>query len=55
MIGYLLLWFGKEATSTRHIMIKQFREILSFVLHCTATEGASVVGAFLTLFLRVQD
>lgn len=41
MIGNLLLWFGKEAMSTLAVVIKEFREILSFLLHCSATEGAS--------------
>lgn len=45
VIGNLLLWFGKEAVSTLPLVIKEFREILSFLLHCLVTEGASWVSA----------
>ena len=41
MIGNLLLWFGKEAMSTLAVVIKEFRETQSFLLHCSATEGDS--------------
>lgn len=43
-IGSLLLWFGREAMSTLPLVIKEFREILHFLLHCSVTEGASWMG-----------
>lgn len=41
VIGNLLLWLGKEVMSTLPLVIKEFRKILSFLLHCSVTEGAS--------------
>lgn len=40
-IGSLLLQFGTEAMSTLPLVIKEFREILRFMLHCSLTEGAA--------------
>lgn len=55
VIGYLLLWFGKEAMSTLPLVIKKFRDILSFLLHCSVTEGASWVSAFVLVLCHRES
>ena len=35
--------------STLSLVIKEFRDILSFLLHCSVTEGASLVSALVPM------